>query len=233
VNAGSDGRTVLFFVRHGESDSNFHGRIGGHSPVALTARGHRQAALTARALAAVRPTAVVSSDLVRATQTAAPIAEATGHTLELEPGLRERSLGVFDGLDFAEAERRHPETWKRLMARDSEVVPEGGESTDDVYARVSAAIDRLTERHTGGRIVVVSHGLALFHAFSHVCGLGSPSGHKRVFVLVDNCSITQLEHRRADDRDDRWRIVRMNDVGHLRDLDESPPVVAPPHAQAG
>src|SRR5215207_4552965 len=121
VNAGSsDGRTVLFLVRHGESDSNFHGRIGGHSPVPLTERGLRQAALTARALAALRPTAVISSDLVRAQQTAAPIAEVTGHALVLEPGLRERSLGVFDGLAYAEAETRYPEAWKRLMARDVE-----------------------------------------------------------------------------------------------------------------
>jgi 2,3-bisphosphoglycerate-dependent phosphoglycerate mutase len=230
VNAGSEGRTVLYFVRHGEADSNFRGTIGGHSPVALTERGHRQAALTAEALVRAQPTAVVSSDLVRATQTADPIARATGHALELDPGLRERSLGVFDGLAFTEAEARYPEAWKRLMARDAEHVPEGGESTDAVYQRVSAAIDRLIARHAGGRVVVVTHGLALFHAFSHVCGLGSPSGHKRVFVLVDNCSITQVEHR-FDDRDDRWRIVRMNDVGHLRELEDAEPPPSPPHAR--
>ena len=226
----SDGPTVLFLVRHGESDSNANGRIGGHSPVPLTERGHRQAVLTARALAALRPTAVISSDLIRAQQTATPIAEATGHPLVLEPGLRERTLGVLDGLDYAEAQTRYPEAWKALQAAGAESVPEGGESTDAVYARVSATVDRLLESHAGGRLVLVSHGLALFHAFSHVCGLGSPSGHRRVFVLADNCSITHLEHRRADDRADRWRIVRMNDVGHLRGLDDTSMDTLPPHA---
>lgn len=128
MNAGSsDGRTVLFLVRHGESDSNAHGRIGGHSPVPLTERGRQQAALTGRALVAVRPTAVISSDLLRAEQTAAAIAAATGHTLELDPGLRERSLGVLDGLSFAECEARHPEAWKALQGR-VEAVPEGADA---------------------------------------------------------------------------------------------------------
>jgi probable phosphoglycerate mutase len=234
VTPGSDPRTVLFLVRHGEADSNFHGRIGGHSPVELTARGRRQAALAAGAIAALAPTAVISSDLVRAVQTAEPIAAATGHDLVLEPRLRERSLGVFDGLAFTEAEARYPEAWKRLMARDPEAVPDGGETTDAVFGRVSAAVDDLVAHHAGGRVVIVTHGLALFHAFAHVCGLGSPSRHQRVFVLVDNASITHLEHRRGDDQADQWRIVRINDVAHLRSLadDDALPVPLPPHAGA-
>jgi probable phosphoglycerate mutase len=233
VTAGSDPRTVLFLVRHGEADSNFHGRIGGHSPVELTARGRDQAAITATAVAALAPTALISSDLVRAHQTAEPIAAATGLPLALEPRLRERSLGVFDGLAFTEAEARYPEAWKRLMSRDPEAVPEGGEPTDAVFARVSAAVDDLVAAHAGGRVVVVTHGLALFHAFAHVCGLGSPSRHQRVFVLVDNCSITHLEHRRSADHADQWRIVRINDVAHLAALTPSAAAPSPPHARAG
>jgi len=220
VTAGSDGRTVLYFVRHGEADSNLHGRFGGHSTVPLTTRGRRQAQLTAHALSPLRPTALVSSDLVRARQTADTIAESCGLSVELEPGMRERSLGVFDGLAFAEAEARYPEAWRRLQSRDPDAIPDGAETTDGVYARVTAAIDGLVERHAGGRIVVVTHGLALFHAFSHVCGLGSPARHHRVFVLVDNASITHVEHQLGEDRAHRWRIVRINDVAHLRDLDE-------------
>jgi len=222
VNAGSNGspirRTVLYFVRHGEADSNRDGRIGGHSPVPLTSLGLRQAAITGRALAGLAPTALVSSDLVRARQTADAISGATGLSIELEPRLRERSLGVFDGLAFAEAEARYPDAWRRLTARDPGAVPDGGETTDQVYDRVCAGVDELVERHAGGRVVVVTHGLALFHAFSHVCGLGSPSTHQRVFVLVDNCSITHVEHRRGDGGDPRWHIVRINDVAHLAGL---------------
>jgi probable phosphoglycerate mutase len=206
-------RTMLALVRHGQAESNRDLRFGGHSAAALTALGRRQAEATAAALADFGATALVSSDLARAAETAAPIARVTGLPIALDPGLRERSLGVFDGLSFAEAEARYPEHWARLVGRDHAAVPPGGELVDSVHARVSEAIDRIVTANAGGRVIVVSHGLAIFHAFAHITGLGSPSGDLRVFVLVDNCSITRLEHRAA-----RWRIYGMNEVAHLRDV---------------
>src|SRR5690348_16186936 len=80
VRCGDDAApvTTLFWVRHGEADSNRDGRFGGHSPAPLTARGVRQAEAAARALVRVEPTAIISSDLLRATQTAEPIGRAAG-----------------------------------------------------------------------------------------------------------------------------------------------------------
>jgi 2,3-bisphosphoglycerate-dependent phosphoglycerate mutase len=210
--------TTLLWVRHGEADSNRDDRCGGHSDAALTAHGQRQAEAAAEALRRVEPTAIVSSDLVRAHQTAEPIAEATGLPIALDPGLRERSVGILDGLSFAEAELRHPELWARLRARDPDAVPDGGETHAAVYARVAAAIDRIVVDHAGGRVVVVSHGLALYHAFSHVCGLGDPGPGHRVFVLVDNASVSRVEHRPSEAAHPRWRIVTLNDTSHLRGL---------------
>lgn len=206
--------TELLLVRHGEADSNRDGRFGGWSPVPLTERGRAQAARAAAELAERRPVAVITSDIVRAVETAAPICAALGVTARHEPGLRERSLGVFDGLAFAEAEARYPELWRRLLARDPDAVPEGGEPATAVFARVSAAIARIVADHAGQRVVVVTHGLALFHVFSYVCGMGVPSPDAPVFVLVDNASITHVEHRAGD----RWRIVTINDTAHLRGL---------------
>lgn len=208
--------TTLVWVRHGEADSNRDGRFGGHSPAPLTERGVRQARATARALVALRPTAIVSSDLARARQTAEPIADACRLPLALDPDLRERSLGILDGLSFAEAQERHPDLWARL--RDPEMVPERGEPHDAVFARVSGAIDRVVAAHRGGTVVVVSHGLALYHAFCHVCGLGSPRAGHQVFVLVDNCSVSRIEQRQ-----DKWRIVTLNETAHLADLDDVDP----------
>lgn len=204
---------MLYLVRHGEADSNRDSRFGGWSPAPLTDLGQRQAVAAAMEMRRRAPTVLVTSDLARATQTAAPIADMLGLEPRLEPGLRERSLGVFDGLTFADAEARFPDVWQRLMSRDPAAVPEGGETADVVYARVSAAIQRILNDHAGQRIAVVTHGLALFHVFSYVCGLGSPSADHPVFVLVDNASITQLERR-----NDRWRIISINDTAHLRDM---------------
>jgi len=207
--------TTLLWIRHGEAESNRDGRFGGHSAAALTELGRRQAAATARAVARFEPTALVSSDLARARQTAEPIAEACRLEIVLEPGLRERSVGILDGLSFTEAAERHPELWQRLRARDHTAIPDGGETHLAVYARVSAAIDRLVAEHPGGRVALVSHGLALYHAFSHVCGMGAPGPDHSVFVLVDNCSLSRLEHRISSDGRPRWRIVTLNDTGHL------------------
>lgn len=207
---------MLYLVRHGEADSNRDSRFGGWSEAPLTDLGQRQAVAAANELRRRAPTVLVTSDLVRARQTAAPIAAMLDLEPRLEPGLRERSLGVFDGLTFADAEQRFPDVWQRLMARDPAAVPEGGETADVVYARVSAAIQRILTDHAGERIAVVTHGLALFHVFSYVCGLGSPSRDLPVFVLVDNASITQLERKQ-----DRWRIISINDTAHLRDMTES------------
>lgn len=205
--------TVLYLVRHGEAESNRDSRFGGWSPAPLTEVGQRQALATAAEIRRRQPTVLVTSDLERARQTAAPIASELGLAPILEPGLRERTLGVFDGLSFAEAEARYPDLWSRLIARDPAAVPDGGEAPGDVYGRVAGAIDKVLADHAGQRVVVVSHGLALFHVFSYVCGLGVPHHDTPVFMLVDNCSISHLERRGP-----RWRIRSLNDTAHLRDL---------------
>jgi probable phosphoglycerate mutase len=210
---GVDPRTVLYLVRHGEAESNRDNRFGGWSPAPLTELGHRQAVAAAGEIRRRAPTVLVTSDLARARQTCQPIAELLGLEPRLERGLRERSLGVFDGLSFVEAEARYPDVWKRLASREPDAVPEGGETADAVFTRVSSSIERLLTDHPGERIAVVTHGLALFHVFSYVCGLGPPSHDHPVFVLVDNASITQLERRGT-----HWRIVSINDTAHLRDM---------------
>jgi broad specificity phosphatase PhoE len=217
VTAASDElpTTTLLWVRHGEAESNRDGRFGGHSPVPLTELGRRQAEAAAAAIAPLAPTAIVASDLVRAHQTAQPIAAACGLDLALDPALRERSLGILDGLGFKEAEQLHPDAWRRLTAREPGPAAEGAETEDEVYLRVATAIDALTDAHRGGTVVVVSHGLALFHAFCHIAGLGSPSKGHTVFVLVDNCSISRVDHRPTRDGKRRWRIHALNDTRHL------------------
>ena len=205
--------TELLVVRHGESEGNAEGRFGGHGPTPLTERGRRQAERVAELIAGMEPTAVVSSDLSRALSTAEVIAARTGLTPVLDPGLRERCLGIFDGLSFAEVKERYPEEWARLAGRDLAYCPEGGEAIDDMYQRVTAAVDRMVAAHIGGRIVVVSHGIAIFHLFAHVTGLGSPGRGLQVFALVDNCSLSRFRHR-----DGRWLIRSLNERHHLEGI---------------
>ena len=211
----SDTATTLFWIRHGEAGNNIELRFGGWSELPLTERGRRQADAVARVVAALAPTAVVSSDLARARETAAAIGRTTGLDVVDDPGLRERSLGAFDGLTFSDAQTRQPELYQRLLARDPDAVPDGGETVSTVFERVSRAIDAIVDAHPGGRVAVVSHGIALYHAFAHVCGLGSPPVAPRVFTLVDNASLSWVEHRVGP----RWRIVAWNRIDHLTGID--------------
>jgi probable phosphoglycerate mutase len=211
----SESATTLFWIRHGEADNNRQQRFGGWSALPLTDRGRRQADAVARVVAGLAPTAIVSSDLARAHATAEAIGKAAQLAVAADADLRERSLGCFDGMTFLDAQASDPALYARMLGRDPEALPAGAESTEAVFTRVSGAIDRIVAAHPGGRVAVVSHGIALYHAFTHVCGLGSPAAAPRVFTLVDNASLSWVEHRTGP----RWKIVAWNRVDHLTGIE--------------
>src|SRR5690348_6226079 len=98
----------ILLLRHAQSQGNEEGRFGGHGPTPLTAHGRAQAELTAKALAREGGlTAILSSDLVRAVRTAHAVSQATSVDVVTTTELRERSVGIFTGLTFTEAETRH------------------------------------------------------------------------------------------------------------------------------
>ena len=134
-----------------------------------------------------------------------------GRIVRILPGMQSAFVDV--GLERT-AFLHIADIWEAKQNGAGEVVPEGGETATAVFDRVRTAIDRLCTDHPGQRVCVVTHGLALFHVFSYVCGLGVPRPDASVFVLVDNASITHVQHRAGD----RWRIMTINDTAHLRGL---------------
>jgi ribonuclease H / adenosylcobalamin/alpha-ribazole phosphatase len=158
--AGIAAPTTFVLLRHGETpltpEKRFSGS-GGTDP-GLSDKGLWQVRRAAEALAA-RGTieAVVSSPLLRCRQTAGAAAELLGLDVHIEDGLRETDFGAWEGLTFAEVKERHQadlDTWLASV----EVRPTGGgESFATVTRRVCAARDRLTERHHGRTVLVVTH----------------------------------------------------------------------------
>ena len=153
-------RTVhrVWLVRHGESTWNALGLVQGHvtTPV-LTSRGQRQARRCAWALRGVRAAGVYASDLRRASQTANPIARTLGVDVQLHAGLRERSLGVAEGLPASMLRRE----WTGIAdgrVVDADAAPPGGESVRDLYARATRWVAALLERHGRHDVVLVCHG---------------------------------------------------------------------------
>ncbi|MHA6795411.1 histidine phosphatase family protein [Pseudonocardia bannensis] len=147
------GPVTLHLVRHGESTWNAAGRLQGHTPhVPLTARGRAQAAATAAVLAARPVVAVLSSDLLRARQSAAPIAAAHGLPVRAEPALREQSHGIWEGRPVAGYAAR------LAAAPDPDWAPPGGESARALHTRVAAVLAAVLAGGSPGDIVLVTHG---------------------------------------------------------------------------
>ncbi len=156
--SAASGITRLLLLRHGETAWNQDARIQGHTDIELNTTGHWQARRLAAALADDPPQRVYASDLQRAQATALPMAQSFALPLLLDPGLRERCFGAFEGQRFVDIERVDPTAARRWRDRDLDFEPEGGESLRRFHARAVAAVRSLCARHPGECIAIVSHG---------------------------------------------------------------------------
>ena len=149
--------TRLYLLRHGQTELSVGRRYSGRGNPPLTEVGRGQAEAAARRLAEVEGlTAVVSSPLGRARETARAIASATGAELSWDDDLIETDFGAWEGLTFGEAAERDPDVHRRWLG-DPSVPPPGGESFDQVHRRVRRARDGIISRFGGANVVVVSH----------------------------------------------------------------------------
>jgi phosphoserine phosphatase len=148
--------TIILLARHGQSDWNATARWQGHADRPLTDTGREQARALAARLAHIELDAVYSSDLRRATDTAAVVAAAQGLDVRERPELREVDVGSWSGLTRKEAEKRFPEGFSRW--REGHPGWVDGESYEDMTDRVLAAVSGIARDYEGGRVLVVSHG---------------------------------------------------------------------------
>ena len=206
--------THVVIIRHGQSQGNAEGRFGGHTDTPLSPRGRRQAQATAKALAAEKFDAIYSSDLPRAIETASPLAKLTGVKLETTEALRERSVGVMEGLTFEEAAEEHPEQYQALLRRDFEHVLAGGESYRQTLDRASRMLDDAIEQHAGGRIALFAHTGTICILILHLMGALDAPDLKPVWIATANCGIARFDLR----SDGFVRVLSINDTRHLQGI---------------
>lgn len=158
--AAAPAPTRVLLLRHAETAApdRFH---GAESDVGLGPRGFDQAEAAAPALAALGPAAVYSSGMLRARQTAAPIARASGLEVALVPALHERRMGSLSGRPMAEGWDAYSAAMAAWKAGDLGAAHEGGESFAQIRDRVVPALEALARRHAGETIVVVAHGVVI------------------------------------------------------------------------
>jgi broad specificity phosphatase PhoE len=175
--------TTLLLVRHGETDWNRDQRWQGHSDPPLNERGREQA----RALAATleSPDRIYASDLARARDTAAILAERLRVPVTLDERLRERGFGAWEGLTMAEIEARFAADHTRWRAGEGAGAVDA-EPFETFAERVGSFLHEVLERHPDEDVLIVAHGgtIRVIHALAS--GLDYVRDHRSI-PAVDNC----------------------------------------------
>jgi probable phosphoglycerate mutase len=206
--------TSVLLIRHGQSEGNAERRFGGHTATPLSALGRKEAEATARALSREAITAIYSSDLRRAVETAAPLAHALDLELTQTGAFRERSVGRMEGLTFEEAAQKFPDEYAALLRRDFDHVLPGGESYRQMLDRAADELDRAIARHRGGTIAVFSHTGTISILALHLMGALDAPALRPVWLATDNCGIARIQLR----ADGFVRVNAINDTRHLTGL---------------
>ena len=203
------GPTRLLLLRHGQTELSRQRRYSGRGNPALTDVGRRQAADAARYLSAKGGiSAVVSSPLQRAHDTAKAAADALGLSVQVDDDLIETDFGDWEGLTFLEAAERHPELHGRWL-RDTSLAAPGGESFDDVEHRIVRVRDRIIAEHGPATVLVVSHVTPIKTLLRLALGAG-PSVLYRLHLDLASLSIAEF----YPDNGASVRLV--NDTSYIR-----------------
>lgn len=188
-------QTTIYLVRHGETPGNRTRRYQPYD-TPLSDEGREQARLVAERLAEEGPfAALYASDLARTLETAHTIGARLGLEPIPEPRLRELDTGDWKGELYEEIEARYPgrrDAW--IAAGGLERMPGAtGESTTDVYARVTAAFDAIVARHPGERVIAVSHGWALAMLMSAIYACDHAEAFREQRFAFGNTSVSVVE----------------------------------------
>lgn len=199
--------TILYLVRHGETAWNAGGRFQGQQDTPLNETGCAQARSAAEALSGRHFNAIYTSDLARAAETAASI--AAPHDLVPIPytRLREAFFGEWEGRSVAEVTERWPDIIAAWRADSLHTRPPGGETLQQVLARVTDFTDEVLRQYPDGELCIVAHGGSLRALLVYALG-----GDEVLFrrLRLDNCSISIVRVT-----GDRWSLLLFNDTCHL------------------
>ncbi len=147
--------TTLIFVRHGQSEANTDKYFAGHYDAPLTTLGLEQAEKMAEFLKEYPITAVFSSDLSRASDTALPIASYFGLSIKTDKRLREVHAGAWQQKSFSYLESNID--YKHWRTGASSFAPKGGEAIRDLFLRVDTATQEIVQNHPGETVAIVTH----------------------------------------------------------------------------
>ncbi len=201
----------VVFIRSGETDWNKQGRWQGWVASPLNVHGLRQAEALGRFVRHIGLSTLYTSDLRRALQTADALAVHLAFEPIQDARLRERAVGLWQGLTFEEMQAWYPEEFAELLADREHFTLPGGESRAEVRSRMQAAFDDFIARDAGETIGILSHTAAIKFLLDELI----PSSVSEDYTL-GNTSVTTI--RRSEGG---WELVASDDQAHLDGLASS------------
>jgi probable phosphoglycerate mutase len=200
--------TKILLVRHGHVEGICPPRFRGRADLDLTERGEREAQRVASKIASGwSPPVIYSSPLKRCLRTSAHIASETSTDVKRLEQINDLDYGDWQNETHDAVRNRHPqlfEQWHRAPAR---VRFPGGESLQDVAARVADALRNVQEKHADRTVVLVTHDSVSRVAMTLLLGL--PLSAYWTFVQQP-CCLNEID---VDEQS--VRLIRFNDIGHL------------------
>jgi len=153
--------TDFLLIRHGQTDWNAARLYQGQADIPLNQTGIQQARALAEKLNGEKFDAVYASDLSRAAQTASILVEKLGMPIQTDVRLREICQGIWEGMSLDEVQEKYADDFKRGAEDPAFSRAPGGESIAEVAERMTSAVTEITALYPAGRILLVSHGLAV------------------------------------------------------------------------
>lgn len=183
-------KQTLFFIRHGQTTWNAEQKLPGQLPgIPLTEKGKRQVAELAEALKEVPISAIISSPLERALETAKIIAEGRNLEIHLDAGIMDTDVGRWAGQSYTGLSKNDPE-WKAYV-HDPTVAPEGVETFPEVQKRALATVERwCAKESTGAYPAFVAHADVVKLLIAHYTGLPV---ERASTLFIDNSSVSLVE----------------------------------------
>ena len=198
--------TEIILIRHGETEWNSQKRMQGHSNSDLSEVGRGQIQALGELMKNVSFDHIYSSDSLRTSQTAEAITQYSGHKIQFDQRIREKNLGVFEGLTSTEAKERHPEVYRLFKTAGANYVIDEGESTRQLLERALEFIEEIRLRHPQERVVMVTHGGVVRVLMKHALGLSIDAPTR---FIIKNTGIFGLIWN------ENWLVTQMGGVYHL------------------
>jgi len=195
-----------YLIRHGETTWNAREIFQGKQDAPLSDKGLMQAQLTSNIAAKIGKATIWCSPLLRARQTARPLAERGGYEIFIEDGLMEIDHGAWECLHVEEVKRLYPKLFEQWHRQPDKVLMPGGESLKDVQERALKVIDKI-RRQNEGQAIIITHDAVIKCLLCHWLGLPLSVFWRFRFA---NCSVSIVEEEEAS-----ATVLLLGDICHL------------------